>query len=1009
MSRKIEFTIEFRDNATGAMKRMGLSVRDAEDAIRQLRGSIDGLDSGLVNAGQIATVFESATSVISQLNDTISNLAAGYNDYIVAETRLAQVMRNTMDASDAEIQSIVELCTAQQQLGVVEDDVTMAGAQELATYLGLKSSLEVLIPVLNDMLAQQYGVNASQEAAISIGSMLGKVMEGQTSALSRYGYFFDEAQEKILKFGSEEERAAVLADVVTNSVGGMNEALAATDAGKQKQIQMALDGVSDSLGRIGQGIMPFLKIASSAGIAVMGVMQLRQAFTAITAAIRGSAAASALAAIHDKVLTAARTMLTAATGSATVGTVALTVAVTALYAALTFGLSAIITGLVALFSSMGNTAEGSAKQLQSLKDAEDAFSQASGDARGELSMHTAQLKQLIDTNGDTRQAVADLNAEYGDIFGTYSTAAQWYDVLVSKSELYCQQIGYEAQAKVLAQRKAEAELQKISTQADMDAMFYGTDGTRMDVKAYNRMAKEVAALDYEIAVLGNNFDRCTKKMAEASIALSSGQGAFNAATASYSELGREIELIDNQLKNLAPSETAEIARLKALRNAYKGTQDALGARLGITDNNSSNDSPSNKGKELIEDAQTYKEIGNNISYYKEQLDQLGPAELDEATRIGLIIQSLEQQQEQLRLSQRAAASTYVDENSSLDEISEALSIQQALRGSATRENIANIDAEIERLNALKKAIEESSIAPPGNISKLNTISQLNDAISYYNKSMDSATVNEIGGIKSTIDALQAKKDAMIQIASLPQIQQDTESLAGLSGQSLSMQLQLIGAEEIEAKIRSLQNLVDNTQNPLGDEQRKEVEGLLRSWQNYEAILSDFSKRGDAITGTLGNLGAMMSSLSGVVGEGAAGWLTYGSNLLNAVAQALPAIAQVIGGNIAQAFAGAAAQSQTVPFPFNLVALAASMAAVTAAVASIPKFADGGIAYGPTLGIFGEYAGASSNPEVVAPLSRLKGLIADTQSTVGGEVVFRISGRELVGILNKRNNMIRRTR
>ncbi len=1007
MSRKIEFTIEFRDNATGAMKRMGLSVRDAEDAIRQLRGSIDGLDSGLVNAGQIATVFESATSVISQLNDTISNLAAGYNDYIVAETRLAQVMRNTMDASDAEIQSIVELCAAQQQLGVVEDDVTMAGAQELATYLGLKSSLEVLIPVLNDMLAQQYGVNASQEAAISIGSMLGKVMEGQTSALSRYGYFFDEAQEKILKFGSEEEKAAVLADVVTNSVGGMNEALAATDAGKQKQVQMALDGVSDSLGRIGQGIMPFLKIASSAGIAVMGAMQLRQAFTAITAAIRGSAAASALAALHDKVLTAARTMLTAATGSATVGTVALTVAVTALYAALTFGLSAIITALVALFSSMGSTAKTSAKQLQSLQDAEDAFSQASGDARGELSMHTAQLKQLIDTNGDTRQAVADLNAEYGDIFGTYSTAAQWYDVLVSKSELYCQQIGYEAQAKVLAQRKAEAELQKISTQAEMDAMFYGTDGKRMDVKAYNRMAKEVAALDYEITVLGNNFDRCTEKMAEASIALSSGQGVFNAATASYSELGREIELIDNQLKNLAPSETAEIARLKALRNAYKGTQDALGSKLGITD--SSKESSSDKGKELIEDAKTYKEIGNNISYYKEQLDLLGPAELGEAARIGLIIQSLEQQQEQLRLSQRAAASTYVDENSSLDEISEALSIQQALRGSATRENIANIDTEIERLNALKKAIEESSIAPPGNISKLNTISQLNDAISYYNKSMDSATVNEIGGIKSTIDALQTKKDAMMQIASLPQIQQDTESLAGLSGQSLAMQLQLIGAEEIEAKIRSLQDLLNNTQNPLGDEQRKEVEGLLRSWQNYETILSDFSKRGDAITGTLGNLGAMMSSLSGVVGEGAAGWLTYGSNLLNAVAQALPAIAQVIGGNIAQAFAGAAAQSQTVPFPFNLVALAASMAAVTAAVASIPKFADGGIAYGPTLGIFGEYAGASSNPEVVAPLSRLKGLIADTQSTIGGEVVFRISGRELVGILNKRNNMIRRTR
>ena len=84
-----------------------------------------------------------------------------------------------------------------------------------------------------------------------------------------------------------------------------------------------------------------------------------------------------------------------------------------------------------------------------------------------------------------------------------------------------------------------------------------------------------------------------------------------------------------------------------------------------------------------------------------------------------------------------------------------------------------------------------------------------------------------------------------------------------------------------------------------------------------------------------------------------------------------------------------------------MALAASMAAVTAAVMSIPKFADGGLAYGPTLGLFGEYPGAAGNPEVVAPLDRLKTLIGDTGGT-GGEVVFRIEGRNLVGILNKEN-------
>ncbi len=38
--------------------------------------------------------------------------------------------------------------------------------------------------------------------------MLGKVMDGQTGALSRYGYSFDAIQEQILKYGTEAQRAA---------------------------------------------------------------------------------------------------------------------------------------------------------------------------------------------------------------------------------------------------------------------------------------------------------------------------------------------------------------------------------------------------------------------------------------------------------------------------------------------------------------------------------------------------------------------------------------------------------------------------------------------------------------------------------------------------------------------------------------------------------------------------------------------------------------------------------
>ena len=77
----------------------------------------------------------------------------------------------------------------------------------------------------------------------------------------------------------------------------------------------------------------------------------------------------------------------------------------------------------------------------------------------------------------------------------------------------------------------------------------------------------------------------------------------------------------------------------------------------------------------------------------------------------------------------------------------------------------------------------------------------------------------------------------------------------------------------------------------------------------------------------------------------------------------------------------------------------------ATMLSLPKFAAGGLAYGPTLGLFGEYQGASNNPEVVAPLSKLKSMLGDTETS--GRVQFEIKGRRLVGVLNKENNIVTR--
>lgn len=461
---------------------------------------------------------------------------------------------------------------------------------------------------------------------------------------------------------------------------------------------------------------------------------------------------------------------------------------------------------------------------------------------------------------------------------------------------------------------------------------------------------------------------------------------------------------------------------------------------------------------------TYKELGDAISYYEKKLQETKPTETE---TIALLHKKIKAYKEaQIVIEQQWAAANRPEELNTLQAIDAELEYQQSLRAAATAENIAGIDAEIARLNALRTALEDSAhtevgieqietyeqlsaeisyyeaklqrataterteiqkrinelkhlrdewdatlaaMNAPDDISTLDTISELDNAITYYSNQQKNATATEIVNIQRTIQALEAKRDALKSLTDIPSMQHEIAELDALTGNGLKMKLEMVGLETVKSHIRQLQLMLDDTNNPLGEDQRKEVEGLLGSWKKYEKVITSTNSKGDLLTGAMGSLSSLMGSLSGIVGEGAAGWLSYGANILTAVAQAMPALASVIGGNIAQAFSGAAAQSQTVPFPFNLIALAASMAAVGAAVASIPKFANGGIAYGPTLGIFGEYAGASNNPEVVAPLDKLKSIIGIDGGTGGGKVEFVIDGRVLKGILHKTERIQNRTK
>jgi hypothetical protein len=237
------------ETATGGFSKLRTGVNNVGGAMATTRTKSSGLLGSI--KGIIGTVggLYAVQKAFTLISDSIS---AAMNR-TQQETKLATIMQERMGTNN--IKGVTSTMTAESQTGVLGTTTQMQGAQQMATFLNEEKSLKTLIPAMDNLAVQQKGVNATGEDMRNIGNMVGKVMQGQTGALKRVGISFTAAQEKAIKYGSEQERAAALASVINNNVGDMNKAIAKTPQGQMAQLKNKMAGVKLE---IGQGIMPAL-------------------------------------------------------------------------------------------------------------------------------------------------------------------------------------------------------------------------------------------------------------------------------------------------------------------------------------------------------------------------------------------------------------------------------------------------------------------------------------------------------------------------------------------------------------------------------------------------------------------------------------------------------------------------------------------------------------------------------------------------------------------------------
>lgn len=476
MAKEVSFTIKVDDK--GTLKKVTMDAEQLGRAVRSVQDESEKAKRSVLTWAETAQAIDVLQSSIGELQGVVSDLTSAYQVQLVAETQIETIMRQRMAATDEQIQSIKNLCSAQQELGVIGDEVQLSGAQQMATFLQNKRSLDVLIPAMNNLLAQQNGLNATNQDAVSIGNMMGKAMQGQVETLQRVGITFDESQKKVLQYGTESERAAMLAKVITQNVGNMNAELAKTDAGKQKQLENTLGDIKEQMGALVQGIAPYVTMASQITVTITGVIKLTTSLYAATKAF-GTVTVAVEAASRAKVgMTAIVRVLTATLNGETVGATTAAVATRALSAAvkgllISTGVGVAIWLLVEAIGQLTSSSDNAAGKVDDLTEAEQRAKQAHqqtaqeiAGVRSEMDLNILKLKNFKGSKEEEKKLVGEMNTKYGEAMGYYSTAAQWYTALTKNSKMYCDQMINEITLRNLANEATNLRQQQYDILKD---------------------------------------------------------------------------------------------------------------------------------------------------------------------------------------------------------------------------------------------------------------------------------------------------------------------------------------------------------------------------------------------------------------------------------------------------------------------------------------------------------------------------------------------------------------
>lgn len=1161
--------------------------------------------SAKASVGGVADLGE----VVKVTSTVIKNYGLAWDAAESVQDKIQLTAKNGVTSFEQLAQALPRVTANASTLGVSVDELlasfaTLTGVSgntnEVATQMAAIFTALVKPSSEATEMAEKMGIEfnaASIKAAGGLRNFLTQLDASVKEYAAANGVLEQEVYAKL--FGSAESLRALTpltnqlaekfsenVDAMANSAGTINAAyneMSSTGSATTQMLKNQLGAITDVVAGFVGGAMPILSFTSQLGITAMSITSLVKTLKALniqqailTLRSKAGGAAMLLFGLNASRSAAFTRVFSAALKSGAYSATAFKIALKGLM--ITTVVGAAIVAVTSVIEYFVNKTDEATDKTNEFSEAEDAYKNAAASTKVELDKEIKALGDLITAKKDTTDAVNHLNAVYGDLFGNHKTASEWYDTLTRKSQIYVKQIGYEAQAKVLATKLAEKQIElednyakrrelwkaggaQKTTKRTITNRSTGGDSyevvTTEDTKEYadlkdsaRGLIPEIQSLQRQLGIAQKHMADCSKQMAAVDAKMGHNNKTVKVSAMTYQQVADAIEKTEKKLKNTTDSK--EIAKLKAYNTELHNRKKLLDKSLGF-DKFKGNKSGNKKNKPVA-DPKTYEQLSTNIEYYKKKLTTASTAEQE---KIRANIQVWEKKKAAIELAQKAAErpteiKTLRDVEKELDylqtlrktankndlagidklisktellgaamqrpakletlqDIDKEIEYQQKLRATASKEAISGIDAEISKLETLKNYIENATVIDtpdnalktyeqlniklayynellekateeqrpeiqkhindiegikkawddslaalnkPGDITQLDTIEKLDEAVRYYQEQQSKQSADEIQNTQRTIDALEAKRKAMQRGIEIPSMQKEIAEINELSNREFKIKVKGIGFDALTDKIRELQKQLNDTNNPVTDGQRKDIEEMIstyeqwrkssissfdtvksgwdgikgigdsinsitdaldgngNAWQKVTAIVDGFIQLYESISAIVGIIDMLTTAstahAAAKTGEAAATTATATAQGVETAAQTAAAAAMipVIAANklatasyMELAAAMFFAAHASIPFVgFGIASGFVSAATAMVEAIGVMPFANGGVVSGPTLALVGEYAGASNNPEVIAPLDKLRSMI-QPQGGIGGNVRFEIEGRKLVGVIS----------